>query len=178
MTSLDQHSSNIVLSAPAGTDNVRTWMFTTLFNPPQNVKGKRCKLKVYNVGVQRTSATYIDQLSTYSLSLSFTQPYGYQSLNYVSGYDGQSVQAPAATATATSNTGATTIVALVGTGGLVTSTTFQNFFGSDYPEIIVNVPDGSHDCTVRLQKIGGAVDTVMSVGLEQLTVGFTLTPVE
>ena len=179
MTTTESYPANIVLSAPSGTDGVRTWMFTTRFDPPMNVKGKKCILKVYNVGIQRFSPTHVDLLSTYSLSISsFNQPYGYQSLNSPTGYEGQTLQASAPTSTSTQTMGFTNIVAILTTAGLTGTTEISNDYCKEHPDILVSVPHTTHDVTVRLQKIGGVVGTGMGSGLEQLTVGFTLTPLE
>ncbi len=165
-------TSNIVFSAPTGSDNVSKYSMSCLFKPTDNVAGEACYLNVYFVGVQADdSTTVLSSHSIYGLSISMNQPVSYGSVNDAFGSSSLTVKAdnPNASALSFSNQNSRFI------GFLQTDNLGCILPGTNFPPCLVNVPMTQSDVTISLSKLNFSA-AFSPTKLQQLTVGFTLTP--
>lgn len=165
--------SNIVLSAPAGSDNVSKYSMSCLFKPTDNIAGEACYLNVYFVGAQADDSTAVlYKHSTYGLSISMNQPISYASVNdsFGSGSLVVAADAPNAKALSFSNQNSR-FIALVQTdnNGCILP-------GTNFPSCLVTVPQTQTDVTITLTNLNFTGATMTQTKLQQLTVGFTLIP--
>ena len=180
-------TSNIFLSAPAGSDNKLKYQFSCQFKPPPNVAGKKCHLKVYFVGAQADDAsTVLTKHTTYAIGIDFPQPHSYGTVNEVTNPNQTTTAVPdpigwASGVVSPSSTGK--LVAPYFTShnqGIVGFISTDNSGVIDpaigFPSVLVSIPFHQQIVTVSLLKLNGTDQVLSPTSLQQLTVGFMLTP--
>ena len=184
-------SSNIVLSGPAGSDKKLKYVMNCKFDAPPNVAGKSCNLKTYFFNIQSDDSTttypILPPHTIWSISIDFGQPNSFISINDTQNYDATTVKIPDALGWSGNESTPSSTAKIITNKhshrntksiGLVTTDSNGLFNGIvEYPICMVNIPDGRQTVTVTLLKLNGS-DSLMTVqSLQQMTLGFNLTPI-
>jgi hypothetical protein len=143
--------------------------FTTSFLPPSPVSGRSCYLKVTNVAAMQEEDVALSQFCTFYVTMSLYQPLSFASVNDTV------FQAAFADGRLVHKQCRNQIVGFITTGGVSTSGINAGGFSSqvqtNFPRILVEIPDGPQYVVVGLWKAAGSI----AADLDQLSVMFELT---
>lgn len=154
-------TATIVFSAPAPVVSGHN-EFTTSFIPPSNVSGRSCYLKVCNIAALNATSVHLEPYTTYMLTMDFSQPFSYGSIN-------DSVGSVIASDGRIKEKQCRNIVV-----GLFQTVKEGTVFQSVYPRILVEIPDGPQYIKVGLWR----TDAACADDLDQISVLFELTPID
>lgn len=130
--------ANIVISGQTVTHPGQyTATFDFVFDPPSNVRGCSCYLKVKQASIAfATTVPTNTSTSTYLISTSLSQPHSFNSVNDVLGY-------PSPIDANRLSNGPSKVVAMI--TGLSMAV--------EAPQILVNIPNGPEKVTITIQSV-------------------------
>lgn len=147
--------------------------FQTTFIPPINCSGRSCYLKVTNIAAMVAQSTTLAQFVTFFITMDFSQPFSYGSINNTL------LPVPAVNDNRlVEKDRRNQVVAMFQTGGIGTNAGNAGGYTltsqTNFPRILVEIPDGPQTVTVGLWKAYGS----QGQALNQLSVMFELTPID